>query len=162
MRRDGHTLQAIADSLGYAGRQGASEAIKAGLAKTLQEPADELRRIELDRLDALWRPMFKLATSGQQGSHAYVDRCLRIMERRARMEGLDASQGLAVGGLVQHVVSVIGDKDPIQFDARARHEAARLLLLGSVYDEHTPADAVHDPDAFGDSEADNGGRLPPA
>jgi hypothetical protein len=40
-----------------------------------------------ERLDALWQPMYARALTGDHGA---VDRCLRIPERRAAINGLDA------------------------------------------------------------------------
>ena len=57
------------------------------LKQTLQEPADELRKLELERLDKLLLGVWPQAVRGNQGS---VDRALRIMERRAKLLGLDA------------------------------------------------------------------------
>jgi hypothetical protein len=42
------------------------------------------------RLDALWRPMYLRAIGGDS---LVVDRCLRIMARRAALNGLDAQLG---------------------------------------------------------------------
>ena len=46
-----------------------------------------MRTLELERLDKLWFAMYRQATQGNQGA---VDRCIRIMERRAKLLGLDA------------------------------------------------------------------------
>ena len=59
----------------------------AALKATLQEPADELRTLELERLDRLLLGVWGQAAKGNQGA---VDRALKIMERRARLLGLDA------------------------------------------------------------------------
>lgn len=88
LRKGGATYQSIADTLGYANRSSAADAVTRALQDTVdRELADELRRIENERLDALWQPMYARALTGDQ---AAVDRCLRIMERRAAINGLDA------------------------------------------------------------------------
>jgi hypothetical protein len=51
------------------------------------EEADELRRLENARLDRIWEPMYLQALQGDGRS---LDRCIRIMERRANLNGLDA------------------------------------------------------------------------
>lgn len=87
LRKAGVSFQAIADALGYRSASGAFAAVKAALKTTLREPANELRELELARLDALLLPLWRRA---QGGDDKAVDRCLRIMERRARLLGLDA------------------------------------------------------------------------
>lgn len=87
LRKAGATYEVIARQLGYAAPVGAEHAVKAALKTLLQEPAEEVRKLELERLDALLIKMYSDATRGNQGA---VDRVLRIMERRARLLGLDA------------------------------------------------------------------------
>ena len=93
LRLAGATYAQIAEKLGYRQAAGALKAVEAALAKTLREPTDQLRELELARLDALWLSIWPQA---QQGSLGAVDRCLRIQERRARLLGLDAPKELAV------------------------------------------------------------------
>ena len=87
LRKSGVSYPAIADKLGYRGKQGAFEAVKAALKKTLQEPADELRVLELERLDAM---TLAIASQVRAGNFGAIDRNLRIMKRRAELLGLDA------------------------------------------------------------------------
>ena len=49
-----------------------------------KEVTDEVRQIENERF---WGPMYVRALNGD---HRAVDRCLRIMARRAALNGLDA------------------------------------------------------------------------
>jgi hypothetical protein len=58
------------------------------MRETVQEPADELRRLEAERLDAMLPAVMEKARRGRLRS---VYAMLRIMERRARLLGLDAS-----------------------------------------------------------------------
>jgi hypothetical protein len=88
LRKAGTTFQSIADTLGYGNRSSAADAVTKALRETIpQEEADELRRLENVRLDALFEPMYAQAV---EGDGLAVDRCLRIMERRANLSGLDA------------------------------------------------------------------------
>lgn len=93
LRRAGETFEAIAEQLDYSGRGVAYRAVMAALRKTLQEPADEVRKLELERLDELLRSLWPKAQDGNQGA---VDRILRIMQRRALLLGLDAPQAVDV------------------------------------------------------------------
>lgn len=89
LRRGGATYQGIATRIeGFGGNSGtAYRAVQRALRRTLQEPADDLRTLELERLDALHLAMWTKAMGGSLGA---VDRVLRIAERRARLLGLDA------------------------------------------------------------------------
>jgi hypothetical protein len=72
-----------------------------GLDATIRAPADEVRLLDLVRLDKLWAAHY---TRACRGNHRSTMICLRIMERRARLLGLDAplhvaaKQGHRTGG----------------------------------------------------------------
>ena len=87
LRKAGVTYEEIAKRVGYNSKGRCYDAIMRLLRKTAQEPADEVRRLEINRLDALW---LRAYTQVQKGDLGAIDRCLRIMERRARLLGLDA------------------------------------------------------------------------
>jgi DNA-binding transcriptional MerR regulator len=87
LRKAGVSYAAIAERLLYRGPQSACEAVKAALRKTIQEPADDVRRLELERLDVLALAVWPQARQGNQGA---IDRALKIAERRAKLLGLDA------------------------------------------------------------------------
>jgi len=87
LRKAGVSYQRIADTLGYKSASGAHKAVQTALKKTLQEPSDDLRKLEVERLDAALAAVWASVLKGQYGA---VDRFLRIQERRARLLGLDA------------------------------------------------------------------------
>lgn len=87
LRKAGVSYESIASVLGYKSASGAHRAVGAALKKTLQEPADDLRNLELERLDKLLSGLWSRASGGNEYA---VDRILKIMERRARLLGLDA------------------------------------------------------------------------
>jgi hypothetical protein len=111
LRVRGLTYRQIADDLGFAGPGKAYEAVKRVLADTVAEAADDLRAVELERLDRMYQAALKvmeadhfavshgkviyldgdskpLADSGP--ALAAMDRLLKIQERRAKLLGLDA------------------------------------------------------------------------
>lgn len=88
LRKAGMTYQVIADKLGYRNRNGAWKSIKSALRDIPAEAAHEVKAIELERLDTLLKSIWSGALSGSLGA---VDRAIRIMERRARLLGLDAT-----------------------------------------------------------------------
>lgn len=88
---EGHGWKTIAQMSGYASSGAAWNAVQRELQRTIQPLADEVRQMELARLDALWQIQFKKAQDPLNKSADWnVDRCLAIMERRARYLGLDA------------------------------------------------------------------------
>jgi DNA-binding CsgD family transcriptional regulator len=88
LRLAGATYQQIADDLGIS-LGGAHKIIMRVLHRlevTADETAEAVRRLEVERLDRMLLGLWPQATKGGQGA---VDRVLRIMERRARLLGLD-------------------------------------------------------------------------
>jgi hypothetical protein len=89
---EGRTFEAIAEEVGYAGKQGAYEAVRRSLLEVVREPAEELIRLDLERLDALWGIQYLNAQAGDVQAMAA---CMKIMERRAKLLGLDAPTRIA-------------------------------------------------------------------
>jgi len=111
LRARDHTYQQIADTTGFTSASGARFAVERALARTITEPGEELRRIELMKLDALARAAWKvletrhyLVSQGrlirlEDGAPpleddgpvlASIDRLLKISERRSKLLGLDS------------------------------------------------------------------------
>lgn len=86
-RKMAYSYSQIAEALGYAGPQGAQAAVMSALARIIREPAQEVLKLELERLDAMFSKPYQAAISGDLVA---VGSCLNIMARKARMLGLDA------------------------------------------------------------------------
>ena len=86
LRRAGLTWQRIAEQTGYADHTGAYAAYKRAIKRTMQQPADELREQELDRVDRLQLAAWPNAMKGDTKSIMTI---VKLMERRARLLGLD-------------------------------------------------------------------------
>jgi hypothetical protein len=86
LRLAGATYQVIADRLGWSGPSGAHQEVARAL-RAGECAADQLRELELARLDVLQAAVWPKAVTG--GLKA-VDAVLAIMKRRARLLGLDA------------------------------------------------------------------------
>ena len=86
LRRAGLTWQRIAEEVGYADHTGAYAAYKRAIKRTLQQPADELRQQELDRIDRLQLAAWPNAMKGDVKSILAI---AKLMERRAKLTGLD-------------------------------------------------------------------------
>jgi len=59
LRKAGATYESIARELGYRNRAGSAAAVKTALQKMLQQPAEEVRTLEVARLDALLLAMWR-------------------------------------------------------------------------------------------------------
>ena len=86
LRRMGFTWQRIAEQVGYADHTGAYAAYKRAIKRTMQQPADELREQELDRIDRLQLAAWPRAMEGDSRAILTI---VRLMERRAKLIGLD-------------------------------------------------------------------------
>jgi hypothetical protein len=90
MRIAGAQWAEIATACGWSDKSSAYNAVNSVLKGTLREAADELRTLEVLRLDALLESIWPQATpSNRQPNLRAVDRVLAIMERRAKLLGLD-------------------------------------------------------------------------
>ena len=85
MALTGSSYQAIADELGYANRGTVYRLVKNALEDRQVETIDELRRLEVDRLDALQVAIWDDAMSGDVKAVAAL---VRIMHLRAKILGL--------------------------------------------------------------------------
>jgi hypothetical protein len=86
LRRAGFTWQRIAEQTGYADHTGAYAAYKRAIKRTQQQPADELREQEIDRIDRLQLAIWEDAMYGDTKAILTI---VRLMERRAKLLGLD-------------------------------------------------------------------------
>jgi hypothetical protein len=77
----------IATIVGYASAGAAYNAYARALKRTLQEPSDEIRQQERERLDRLGNAVYRQAI---QGDVRAIQTMLKIMERRAKLLGLDS------------------------------------------------------------------------
>lgn len=93
LRQAGYTYDEIAARTGYKSKGAAFKAVSRGLKITLREPANQVRELEIGRLDAMIKALWPNAERGNLGA---VDRVLKIMERRAKLLGLDSAQEITI------------------------------------------------------------------
>jgi hypothetical protein len=86
LRAAGFSYRQIGKQLGFSG-QAAWLSINSALARTAPKASDTDRELEIQRLDTLFAAIYASATSG---SLAAIDAALGIMDRRARLLGIDA------------------------------------------------------------------------
>lgn len=98
LKKAGVDYRTIASRLGYGGPSGAHKAVMTALKALVQEPAEALRTLELSRIDTMLLGVWPRARSGDDAAIATV---LRLMERRARLLGLDAPQKRELTGSIE-------------------------------------------------------------
>ena len=113
LREQGMTYDAIAKELGVS-RTTAFDDVKDSLHEIIREPAEDLRDLELSRLDGMLgrlntelaavvqaRRQHKLsADKAAQSVARIVDGQLRVSDRRSQLLGLDSPQKIELGGNV--------------------------------------------------------------
>ena len=100
LRKRGMNYTQIGEKLGCARNTACRYVLSEleNLADKCREEAVHVRDLELQRLDALY---LKAWEAVEEGDLPAIDRCLRIMERRAKLLGLDAAQKVDVQGLME-------------------------------------------------------------
>jgi hypothetical protein len=102
LRKAGVGYELIAQRLNYSNRSAAYRAVSRLLGSMEKEATQDMREVELRRLDDLFLSIYKKA---RDGDLAAVDRCLRIMERRAKIAGIDAPEKTQTD--VRQVIKVV-------------------------------------------------------
>lgn len=130
LRSAGRTYSQIAEELKYPNQGCAFRGVQRAIKEILQEPAEEVRQLELQRLDNMYASVVEVmerqhftVSNGRIIYHGdsplpddspvlqAVDRLLKIQERRSKLLGLDAAQKTQVSGGVRYeVVGVDLDK----------------------------------------------------
>jgi len=92
-RRGGLTFDLIAERLGYASASGAHKAYLSACNRIVYEDVIEVRKSEMDRLDiaqaAIWGDLTETQNVDANTRARLVMALIKIMERRARLLGLD-------------------------------------------------------------------------
>ena len=99
LRKQGMNYPQIGEELGCARSTACRYVLSEleNLADKCREEAVHVRDIELQRLDALYLKAWEAVEGGDLPA---IDRCLRIMERRAKLLGLDAAEKIEHSGVV--------------------------------------------------------------
>jgi hypothetical protein len=151
LRIAGQTYEQIAESLGYADHSGAYRAIQHGLTRMLKEPAEELRQIELATVNQLQAQWWNRAIAGEKDA---ADMVLKLMQRRARLLGLDApTASVVLGAEVGKDAAVDGMLRKLVADPLARQKACELVDALAAAEAAKP-DHIH-PTGPSDSDHDD-------
>jgi hypothetical protein len=156
MRREGHDFDHIAEVLDYASRGAATKDLLRALKQNSDEEAAEVavyRQQENERLDALLRATWSRATEpspvldkeGNVVAHELdmraVDTVLRLMDRRAKLNGLDMPTKAELSGPDGGIIPLGGT-------------LAELNGLITTAGEHGPASEFELPAADGREDVD--------
>lgn len=108
------------------------------------ETAAQLRVLENERLDQLWRRYMKLALEGDVKAAQLL---IRISERRAKMNGLDAPTQIQHGGVMQHLHAIGVNMDEV----KRGEEAFKTASFGEAIPD-IKVDIVTDDEPLEDGE----------
>lgn len=106
MRTAGKMFREIGEHLGVSEVMAYKYVID-GIHRTLQEPADELRKVEIERLDRCLAAVWEKALKGDVRS---IEVVLKIAERRSRFLGLDAPQRQEIVGTLEILLQELEEK----------------------------------------------------
>lgn len=136
MRKEGFSYREIADAIRMS-PEAAYRLVKREVVELVtltKEDAEEVRQLELERLDAMLAGgLMKRAMTGKDDDA--VDRVIKIMERRSKYSGLDAASRTEITGKDGRPIEV---EDPRELLNRRLDELAQRAGAG----DSTPGD-VH-------------------
>jgi hypothetical protein len=145
LRREGKTYARIGQIMRIS-EQAAHRLVKSALQARrleLDESVDEVRTMELERLDKLTRVMFlRLDDHKNADPERTVTAILRISERRANLLGLDAPKDFRIAPGGSNVVPVTGDLDVGKLSTDELRELERIQV---AYDALVARQAVRLP-----------------
>lgn len=131
LRLEGVTYRDIADRLGWKNQGSAYKAVQVEIQAIVAEPAEEVRLMELDRLNDMYA---QLSTKRRAGDTDAIRTSLRIMERRAKMMGLDAPTRIDI---TQRIIEEAARYD---LDADELLEAAEEIIKEGAIGGSSAAD----------------------
>ena len=111
LRKSGMNYENIAKNLGMS-LEGSRQCVIRALAKLKEvcaEKAEEVRQLESERLDALTQGLWEKAVTGDV---AATTACLRVMERRSKLLGVDLVQADGTqSAALEALVATLAKKD---------------------------------------------------
>jgi hypothetical protein len=130
LKRSGATWDAIAEVVGYSNASGAFKAYKRAMVRTLQQPAEELRDAEIDRLDRLQRAFWFEAIGDRDTppNLRAADFILRVIDRRSKLLGLDAPTKVQAEVVTYDASSIESDIERIAYQLRGVDQGVTLAL----------------------------------
>jgi hypothetical protein len=142
LRKSGATFEQIAATLGCSISY-AHKAVTKALDRMVREPADALRKLELERLDSMLFGLWRRAKGGETGA---VDRVIKLMERRARLLGLDAPERRELSGPGGGPVPLLSsDIDLSKLNSEQLDQLEAIVKAGAKPAEAAPTPEEEEP-----------------
>ena len=144
LRRAGFTFQRIAEETGYRQPSGAQRAYKRIMDRTKPQAVEEHRWQELDRLDRMQVALWPRAMKGDDKA---INTIVRLMERRARLVGIDAPTKIQaevvnydgnrdIDGDIERIVNIlrgVGGSQPLEVES-GTSESGTVTTEGRLED----------------------------
>jgi hypothetical protein len=144
LRRAGFTFQRIAEEVGYATPSGAQRALERIMTRNVPQAPEEFRWQELDRLDRMQVALWPRAMKGDDRA---IGTIVRLMERRARLVGIDAPQRIQaevvnydgtrdIDGDIERIVNIlrgVDSSEPLEVES-GTGESGTTAAAGRVED----------------------------
>jgi hypothetical protein len=144
LRRAGFTFQRIAEEVGYATPSGAQRALERIMTRNVPQAPEEFRWQELDRLDRMQVALWPRAMKGDDRA---IGTIVRLMERRARLVGIDAPQRIQaevvnydgtrdIDGDIERIVNIlrgVDSSEPLEVES-GTSESGTTAAAGRVED----------------------------
>lgn len=124
MRLGGASLQSIVVALGYANRTSVARALRLEMGRFSHPQAEELRELELGRLDAMLSAIWERCRNGELDA---IDRALKISShRRSLVPGLEVPRDVILDGKLE-----TNERHEwlVAFVQRAANDPAALAVL---------------------------------
>lgn len=166
LRKGGATYEAIAQAVGYKDPSGARKAVASAMDKITQEPATELKVLQVERYNHMLLTLWPKVQAGDERS---IQTALGVMDRLERIMGIDASSGVTVNvnNNQTGILVIDGDKDAYinsmrQMAGQQAAQAAGYVAIEAGQSTHT--DDVIDGEVMewhGDATGDGTGTPDP-
>jgi hypothetical protein len=144
LRRAGFTFMRIAEEVGYRQASGAQRAYERVIARDKPQATEEHRWQELDRLDRMQVALWPRAMKGDDKA---INTIVRLMERRARLVGIDAPTRIQaevvnydgnrdIDGDIERIVNIIrgvGSSEPLEVES-GTSESGTVATPGGLED----------------------------
>lgn len=89
LRKQGKSLEEIAQTLGYANSSGAHKAVARAAERALYVASDDDRRLQMGRIADMWANLYPKM---EKGDLRAMEVAIKLMEREAKLLGLDAPE----------------------------------------------------------------------
>lgn len=135
LRKQGWSYAAIGEALGFTAQR-AYAVLTEALNELIKEPTQQMFDLEIERLDSMLTAVFEAA---EQGDAKAIEMSLRIMERRAKLLGLDKQSEQAPPSERYAVVQIIGVPAEVKVNGHA-HDGADTPVNGhAALNGHPPS-----------------------